>query len=295
MADTLFELVKFALDELYEDGQQEYGSKFDDRVMECFGLLTKSYGKLMDQDREPVDYHDPAVRFAYVYKYVAAHGDYLFQLLDEFKWSEPELFSDLMKRETLRVSCIGGGPGSDIVGVTKFLNEQDKTCLTKKMICYLLDAEQGWADAWTEVDDALSGKVQVSTNFQPLDVTNPDSWQAQKKFLKADLFTMSYFVSEVMSLDKNGVVTEFWETLFESAKPGSVFLYTDNGHDVFNTYIDKIAKSADLEMLLTKDNVKVTPSYDEQASHLGDYQKKFGGHYPKLKALLSRRVFLKPG
>src|SRR4051794_27414545 len=135
---TLFELVKVALDELYEDGTQEYGEKFDSRVKQCFDQLSKSYGNLMDEDREPVDYHDPAVRFAYVYKYVAAHGDYLLQLLSRFKWQEEELFADLMAKETLRVSCVGGGPGSDIVGLVKFLNEQGKDCQIKKIICYLL-------------------------------------------------------------------------------------------------------------------------------------------------------------
>ena len=43
--------------------------------------LAASYASLSDKNRAPVDYKDPATRFAYVYKYVAAHGDYLVQIM----------------------------------------------------------------------------------------------------------------------------------------------------------------------------------------------------------------------
>ena len=76
------------------------------------------------------------------------------------------------------------------------------------MTSYLLDKEQAWADTWTEIGDSTKTKVTVNVHFQSLDVTQPDSWSTQKKFLRADVFTQSYFVSEVFSLD-SGVVANF--------------------------------------------------------------------------------------
>lgn len=285
---TLFQLVKIALDALYEEAQDEYGEKADEEITSRFKYLTESYGKLTNENREPVDYKDPATRFAYVYKYVAAHGDYVVQLLKIVRQKMGTVFAD----KTVRVSCVGGGPGSDILAVLKYLADYGSKEPVTKIVFYLLDKQQAWADTWTELDDKLEiDDIHLSSHFQPLDVTDPDSWSSQKKFLDADLFTLSYFVSEVYALD-DGVVSEFWATLFAKAKSGALFIYDDNGSDTFNHYFDKQWKMAGLELLVGDTNTWWTPSYSEQASELGFYTKKFGA-FPKLKSCLSYRILRK--
>ena len=66
--------------------------------------LSAEYGKLDDPQRN-ADYKDPATRFAYVYKYVAAHGDCLAQL-------KRTLGHHIFTGEVARVSCVGGGPAA---------------------------------------------------------------------------------------------------------------------------------------------------------------------------------------
>jgi hypothetical protein len=218
-----------------------------------------------------VDYKDPATRFAYVYKYVAAHGDYLVQLMLHLRL---RLGRNISTNEVARVSCVGGGPGSDIIAVLKY---PDETSIepVKKVVCYLLDREQAWA-TWTELDDALSVAVRSNANFQPLDVTNPRSWEFQQNFLRADLFTMSYVFSEVHSLDQDGVVSDFWRVLFAVAKPGALFLYIDNGHELFYDYCDELWTATGLRCVMKADNEHWTPRHSEQASDLGEYLEKFG-------------------
>ena len=285
---TLFQLVKITLDALYEEAQKEYGKNTDKEITSRFKYLTKSYGDLTNEEREPVDYKDPATRFAYVYKYVASHGDYVVQLL---KLTRGELGA-VFKDKKARVSCIGGGPGSDIIAVLKYLADFGSKEPVEKIVCYLLDREQAWADTWTELDDRLEiDHIKLSVNFQSLDVTDPDSWASQKKFLDADLFTLSYFVSEVYALD-DGVVSDFWANLFKNAKSGALFLYDDNGSDAFNEYFDKQWKKAGLELIAGESNTSWTPSYSEQASELAAYKAKFGEN-PKLKGYLSYRILRK--
>ncbi|WP_157754183.1 hypothetical protein [Lysobacter capsici] len=288
---TIFELVKIALDELYAEGQRQYGAALDGEIIGKIAYLSKCYGALTSDGRAPIDYRDPATRFAYVYKYVAAHGDYVVQILQKFKASlgNGAIFND----ENLRLTCVGGGPGSDIIAVLKYLDDNKTSEPVKKLTCYLLDKEQAWADTWTELDDQLNSDVSLHANFQPLDVTAPDSWASQRRFLQADLFTLSYFVSEVRSLDIGGVVTEFWKTLFAGAKPGAVFLYDDNGHTDFNAYFDQQWQGAGLECLISEDNIRLTPRFSEQASELGSYLTKFG-QSPKLQSYISYRVLRKP-
>ena len=284
---TIFELVKIALDELYEDGGEDYGGGLDAAIKKRMTYLKTSYGSLNSPARIPVDYKDPATRFAYVYKYVAAHGDYIVQILENLR---SELGSNIFQQETLNVTCVGGGPGSDIIGILKYFDEYQEP--VSKIACQLLDKQQAWADTWSDLGLSLNSSLYVNSNFQRLDVTDPDSWQYQKKFLRADLFTMSYFVSEVMSLDQSGVVTEFWKTLFEKARPGSLFLYDDNGHTDFTSYFDKLWKAANLECLLAADNKRLLPRFSEQSSELGVYLTKFGQN-PKIQSQITYRVLKK--
>ncbi len=287
---TIFQLVKIALDSLYAEAVALYGAEADAKITEQIPYLSKSYGELNLPDRKPVNYKDPATRFAYVYKYVASHGDYVVQVLNAMRM---ELQGPIFTSDSIRVSCVGGGPGSDIIAVLKYLDDRKDTEKVKKVTCYLLDREQAWADTWTELDDSLKTDLLLHANFQPLDVTDPESWAHQKKFLQADLFTMSYFVSEVKGLDKAGIVSKFWQTLFHEAKPGALFLYDDNGHDAFNTYFDGQWKKAGLKCVVEATNQMVWPSYSEQKSDLGDYLTKFG-QQPKLRTPLTYRVLRKP-
>jgi hypothetical protein len=197
----------------------------------------------------------------------------------------------VFKGETLRLSCVGGGPGSDIIGTLKYLADYPDEPV-KKMTCYLLDGEQAWADTWTEIGQSLGSGVAFNLSFQRLDVCDPDSWSAQKKFLKADMFTLSYFVSEVRSRD-DGKIGAFWKKLFDGAGSGATFVYVDNGHDSFKSYFDTQWKDRDdLECLISEDNIWKTPRYSEQAAELAEYREKFE-QSPKLKALISYRVLRK--
>jgi hypothetical protein len=287
---TIFQLVKIALDALYKEAIESHGGDADKAIAAQIDYLSKSYGQLNQAGRQPVNYKDPATRFAYVYKYVASHGDYVVQVLEALRL---KLEGPIFTTESVRVSCVGGGPGSDIIAILKYLEERKATEKVKKVTCYLLDREQAWADTWTELDDSLKTDLLLHANFQPLDVTAPESWAQQKKFLQADIFTMSYFVSEVMGLDKDGVVTKFWQTLFKEAKPGALFVYDDNGHDAFNSYFDKQWKAAGLNCVVEATNELTWPRYNEQKAGLGDFLNKFG-QQPKLKTPLTYRVLRKP-
>ena len=286
---TSFELVKIALDSFYAEATASYGLTTDATISQRILYLSTSYGGLNDPNRLPVNYKDPATRFAYVYKYVASHSDYVVQVLQQYR---DEVGSPVFSQENLRLSCIGGGPGSDIIGVLRYLDEKKSTEPVKKVTCYLLDREQAWADTWTELDDSMSLSTVLNVNFQPLDVTAPSSWAQQTKFQQADLFTMSYFVSEVKSLDVNGVVSTFWTTLFQNAKPGAVFLYDDNGHDSFNNYFDALWQASGLELVVSATNEPTWPRCVEQASELKGYLTKFG-QSPKLKTTLTYQVLRK--
>lgn len=285
---TLFELVKITLDELYKRAQLQFGAQTDAEIKTRFAYLSESYAKLSNLNRTPIDYRDPATRFAYVYRYVATHGDYVVQLLTR---ANAAIGGNVFPTGTARVSCIGGGPGSDILAIVKYLADYKEERVTKLKV-FLLDKEQAWADTWDDLEEKLDVGCELRTTFQPLDVLKPD-WVSQRHFLEADVYTLSYFVSEVYSLDGHGAVTAFWQRLFREAKRGALFLYDDNGTDEFNAYFDGQCARAGLQVVSAGSNESWTPRYVERSDVLDAYKLKFSA-WPKLKGYLSYRILRKP-
>lgn len=283
---TIFELVKTVLDGIYADCIDIYKLNADTEIKNRIAYLSSAYNNLNKPTFLPISYKDPATRFAYVFKYVPAHADYIVQILKNLRVDGP-----IFTQQDLRVSCIGGGPGSDLVGILKYLDVYRDKEPVKNVTAYMLDKEQAWADTWTELKIPLNLQVSVHSAFQPFDVTKPDSWQNQKKFLQADLFTLSYFVSEVKALDVNGALDHFWDTLLKGAKSGSYILYDDNAHSDFTDYFDGKWSKAGFECILS-DEGRFTPSSTEQASELASYREKFG-QASKLQAQLAYRVLRK--
>jgi Putative SAM-dependent methyltransferase len=276
---TLFQLVKIALDELYKEAVGVYGPNTDAEIKAKFPYLTTSYNQLSLSGRVPINYKDPATRFAYVYKYVASHGDYVVKLLETLAQAQG---GRIFVNDIGRVSCIGGGPGSDVIAVVKYLADSKGKETLKQLVVYLLDKEQAWADAWTELNTKLtSPTVQLHTAFQQMDVLQPD-WTSQRKFLEADVFTLSYFVSEVYSLDGTGVVSQFWQRLFSEAKPGAFF----------NSYFDQQWQKAGLQVVDQETNIRWYPRSSEQKSELALYTAKFDA-IPKVQSVLSYRILRK--
>jgi hypothetical protein len=282
-------LVKLVLNELYDEGSEEYDNKLDAEIKTRIEYLKVSYKALNLEDGKIISYRDPATRCAYVYKYVAAHSDYLVQILEALR---TKIHGNIFKGNTLRLSCVGGGPGSDVIGTLKYLAEYAEEEPVKKMICYLLDGEQAWSDTWTEIGESFASNIAVNVNFQKLDVRDPESWSAQKKSLKADLFTFIYFISEVYSLD-DGTIAAFWKKIFDVSGSGAIFVYIDNGHESFDNYFDEQWKDrSDLNCVLRGDTTQKTMRRSEKSAEIDEYRQKFIQH-PKLQATISFRVLRK--
>jgi hypothetical protein len=179
-----------------------------------------------------------------------------------------------------------------VLAIHKYLGENHRFEPVERLRCYLVDREQAWGDTWAHLDELMSTTVKMSTHFQKLDVTDPRSWEYADSFFDADLFTMSYFASEIFTLDQDGGITDFWNELFDRAKSGALFLYIDNGSVQFNQYSRELFERPDLEQVTSVVDRTVTPRGSEQASELEFYRKKFG-RYSKLKTRLTYRVFRK--
>lgn len=271
---TIFQLIKTVLDEIYGQIEEPVEGIKDQKIKEKLEYLSDHYNKLLTSS-VTIDYKDPATRFAYIYKYVTCHANLVYNEL--YKISELFQFPQIV------ISCIGGGPGSDFLGILKFMM---RTGCSSHIRCFLLDKEDSWNDSWYDVDNKLEVNFRITTICEKLNVTNRDEWCKKKKILDSDLYTMIYFMSEIHHYMNHA--KEFFEHLFENAKPGSKFLYIDNNYPGFYNWFGSLISRFKLNMISSEE--KRIPIYDcdEEKKDLGEYLSKFGS--PKLKPDVAVRV-----
>jgi hypothetical protein len=273
---TYFEIVCQTLDIGYEDIETtDRDSKITERLQE----LSDTYGNVLATGGP--SYDDNLTRFAYVFKYATAHADYLNTIIGR----SPELCEALTKKR-VDISCIGGGPGSDVLGFLKFLLSQNE----KPQVTYfILDKEPAWGETWADLDAIVSEELKTSRNYFPLDVTEPESYEKLKRPFKSDIFTMLYFLSEIYKYRKK--VTTFLEVFFERMKEGALLVVLDFHDTSLESWIDQCAEDGGLETLIAIDNHRINMDPIEEKNALRKYINKFGS--PKLQAQVFVRVFRK--
>ena len=97
--------------------RNKFGKKFASLVNAEFSDLNKNYFSPVNNP----DYGASLKKFAYLYKYSVAHGFFIFSALCTIKHSKLGWFSGT---KTLRIACIGGGPGSEIMGIVRYLKKR---------------------------------------------------------------------------------------------------------------------------------------------------------------------------
>jgi len=194
------------------------------------------------------------------------------------------VLGNLFDNKKVNVACIGGGPGSDFLGILKYLMTNKKS--PNNIQFHLYDKEKSWGESWSDVEDKVEDlDFRISTSYMPLDVTKRDDWEPHIKYFQSDLFTMIYFMSEVFSLRDSA--EEYFAYLFNQAKIGSLFLFIDNNSSEFYTWFDQLAEHHKID-ILSSNETKMTVPLDEEKSDLGKYFDKFS--HPKLTANVAYRI-----
>ncbi len=274
-----FQLIKTVLDEAYDAIAGDEAAK-DAAINTAMAELSKEYRQLLHNGC--LDYAEPCRRFAYIYKYTTSHANIVFAAL-----TRSNELAALFDREKVSIACVGGGPGSDFLGILKYCMRESKT---PELRCQILDRDATWGESWSDVDDKLGPVFRISTLFHPLDVTDPASWSPFTKHFRADLFTLVYFMSEVYALRDDA--HEYFETLFRQAKPGAFILFVDNNAPQFYGWFDEIATAAGFDVVTSWEGWEQLP-FDEEKTDLQPYYSKF--QCPKMRTDIAARVIQKPG
>jgi hypothetical protein len=275
----IFPLIEQVLDELYSQIPGREASK-DEEVNRSLATLSEHYRHLVGKD-EAIDYSQPATRLAYIYKYVTCHSNLVYTRIPR-----SSKLADLFNDGTISVACLGGGPGSDFLGILKYCIEYNKK---PDLRCQLYDREIAWGESWEDVDDKIKAadKLHTRTVYQPLDVTRSETYLPRSKYLNSDLFTMIYFVSEVYGRLGDGA-DDYFEHLFAGMRKGAQLLYIDNNHSEFTNWVEKKFDAHNLTIVKKGEGKEALPT-EEEKKDLGKWYRKFSSS-PKLEADVAWRI-----
>lgn len=295
---SLFKLIKLAIDALYAEAKGQDKSfpahVLHHEVRQHLTSFSSNYSQLTEGNVDPIDYSSPTARIAYLYCYVGAHADYLYQALQEVR---EKLDGNLFHRSCLRVSCIGSGPGTDVFGVLKYLHENPEEPVAKVQ-ARLFDRQPDWRDTRKALklayekhpDLAGDSRLEVKTKTEFLDVWERETMKRARKACRGDLTILSYVVSEAYSQNHEAAARQL-KKLLRRVRSNAYVLYVDNASSPLTKYFDDICRETGLNRLFGYSG-DLTIAYSEEKSDLAPYDSRFDWS-PKLKSNLCVRLLTK--
>lgn len=183
----------------------------DDTLKKAANDVAKSYiQKSLQKGSTFLDYNNPSNRCAYLYKFATAHTGLAakyFQKLIKKK----EVLNILNSKKQIRICCLGGGPGTDVVGIFKAM--ANIPSLHKKVVqVTVLDICGGWRNSFKHVMSRLKhGKVggvpasfvdgnDFKADLIKFDLLEPLPENIRKIIASADVISMVKFVSAVLGI-----------------------------------------------------------------------------------------------
>lgn len=259
-----FEVVKQVLEDTYQviPGSDETR---DQQIAAAIRDLSSTYATVLTQGGP--DFANPVIRFAYVYMYVPAHAHWVSELI---QWSRD--VQQIFESDKVRIACIGGGPGSDLVGILKYLDERGGEM--PGIFCEIADGCELWKRTWAEVAFALDRNVRLVTDYVTQLVGDPNVWTHPSQFEKSDLLSMSFFVSEIAHL--GDAAWDYIEEVLKRAKPGAVLLFNDNNDSRFYQRFDEISACAGWQVLRSEAGTRKIYDPGERKDELSEFREKFG-------------------
>lgn len=261
------------------------------QVAAALGSLTSGYNSLSVVKALPVDYTALATQVGYVYKYVPAHADLIYCLLNCVKDAARPIFSG----EQVRMVCVGGGPGTELIGALKFAERLPKRA--SSIACEIWDRNLPWQAAVAAATETAPTGLSITTSFAQFDWQSADPLAALATIENADVITLSYTLSEVWRYNADNSVSVNLDRIIGALKPGALVLYSDNSGPNFDPYAEKyLFARSDLTVLDRHAHDHMLIGSDEQSSVTADYRQLMGagsGTMPKLRGNATSAAFLK--
>lgn len=231
------------------------------------------------KDEPEIRYDDPLCRLAYLYMHAAANATLFERVIlasDDLKLKISSASGDV-----LNVCSMGGGPGTELLGLAKYLLNMPEPIPPRRISFAVVDNVNAWADTWSQLADATETELRssyshngvelptVAPMFLTYDVFDPVSYQNHRVQLnKLDIVVFNYLFSE--NKTKLSQTQESLQALAESVGDECIIVVIDRLENdlAFTAEVVNNFESA-FEIAISYETLGGTLAYDEQTSEMG--------------------------
>lgn len=230
-----------------------------------------------------IDYSDFPSRLAYIYVHAAANATLFQRTVAASEGLRRAITAKAGDR--LSVAALGGGPGTELLGLIKYLRGQ---ALPRRIDFRVLDQVHEWSDSWEQMAAAgestlaqhcgVTGEdVVISPMFNPIDVMDVSAYQPYATaFSSTDVLVLNYILSENQDrLDTFGSVLE---VLVRRAKAGAYFVFIDRRQHSLDLDVRVVQWCAQLGLVIETNTPMPARNIDNEDKvdpDLGDYPRRF--------------------
>ena len=225
-----FEIIRQVLDEAID----AYASDNQLSRQDILPEIRKHIDKMEKEHRKAspqIEYSNPLCRLGYLYRHVGVGATFFEKTLGDKKVQAAIV--NAIADGALNVCCLGGGPGTEMLGIGKYLLPQ-KVGMPIRINFTVLDNVSQWAETWMqlagaverEMEKARGSGVVISRNFHQVDVLDPASYRDYSwLFRQANVVVCNQLLSE----NKNhlGLAKQAIQHLASRTSDGCVFVVID--------------------------------------------------------------------
>jgi Putative SAM-dependent methyltransferase len=271
------QIVKAVLDEVVEFYATDLGLSVGEILAQIRAHIDNT-AKEHRQDEPEIEYGDPLCRLGYLYRHATANATLFRRVLRDSDSLKAKVRA--AKRKTLSICSVGGGPGTELLGLAKYFLEWPID-LPRKIKFTVLDNVAQWSETWGRLAEAVDAKLQealegsdeesptIADHFIEFDALDKNSYKNfQYQFVKTDIVIFNYLFSENKARlsDAKRAITH----LAKIAPAGCVFVVIDRrerGGKFTDDVVDAFYKAG-----FAKPKVKTLAGFldtDEQTADMG--------------------------
>ena len=255
----IFKSIGNVLNQSVSDWTLNTGLPLDSLVPQVKEAILRMHDEYYSRKRPEIPFGDLVYRSAYLYKYAPANALAVEAVLNDDAKNQRLISSLLTSKQRISLCCLGGGPGSEIVGVAKWIVQQQLGATQLEVV--VTDKYPQWKDQWESVRDTLNtnflagGAVSakrpplvVSRGFVKVDVINPASARLPALKRGFDLYVVSYVVSHIYTHEDLSRFRQFMRSVIDSAPKGSKFLFIDRREPDWKTAVATLLDCPGIEV-----------------------------------------------
>lgn len=259
---------------------------FEDAHKEVLKYLMENSAQWMSGRKPEIHYEDPLCRIAYLYGIVPVNAN-LIEYVFERCYELQEFMDHLhRKNDQINVCAFGGGPGTELLGLAKWI-EKRHLGYTTYLRFLMLDQVNEWIDSQEAIQKQMESRFKslygersnwpliVSKTSCPIDITNLENFGNLGAIFGQDIYIFSYVISEIFN--SASYLRKFTTKIAERAPQGSIFVFIERRED---RWIDEI------RLLAKESGINITePTYTISSMDTDEEKTELGRIYLELKKL----------